>query len=285
MELSYFAQIAVNSLVLASTYALIAVGLTLVFGLMNVVNFAHGEFYMMGAFVLYYLTTGLGLNYLLSSVLVIGSMGFLGMGVERFLFRRLRNDPSSMLILAIAISSIFQHSFLLIFGPDDRVLNPVLRGTIRIFGVSLSEARLVVIIVGIVLISASALFLRKSKIGMAMRAVAQDEEASSLRGVNVSHIRLMGMGIGCSLAAAASVAVVHLFTINPYIGSQYLMKAFIIVIVGGLGSFSGSILGGALLGVLDGFGLALIGYPAHIVGFVVVFLLLVFRRRGIWGHD
>jgi len=280
-------QHVVNGLVIGGGYALMGIGLTLIFGIMRVVNFAHGEFYMLGAFLLFSLFGSLGINFFLASVVAIVAVGLSGAIVERVVLKRLREQPVEIPMLAmVALSVILQNATILVCDPSPKTIRhpfspiPIVLGPIHVVAIRIfAGAAAVALIIG------SHLFIQKTRLGKAMRATFQDGEMARLVGVDVDRVYTGTFALGAALAGAAGVLLGSVFWVYPAMGDQAAMKSFAVVIMGGLGDFLGAIVGGLLLGVAESLGAAYIssGYK-DAIGFVVIILLLLFRPAGLFGR-
>lgn len=278
-------QMTINGLMLGLVYSLIALGLTLVFGVMRIVNFAHGELYMLGGFITYYLYGEWKLNFALTLLISVVAMGVLGVIIERLFLRRLRSEFMASFIVTLGLATFMQSAALLAFGLTEKGVPTVLPGVARFAGVSLSLERLMLIPISLALIIAASLFVQKTRAGRAMQAVSSDPEAAALYGVNIAKTSSLCMAIGCALAGAAGTLVAPIFSVNPFMGEDPLFKGFIIIVVGGLGSIQGALLAGILLGCLEAFGTTLFGAPiAYIMSFLVLIGFLLFRPRGFFGR-
>lgn len=276
-------QLLLNGLMLSLTYILIGSGLTLVFGILNIMNFAHGEFYMLGAYGIYYLYELAGVNYVLALVLSILFVGFLGLIVERFFYRPIRGQQVPGMIVAMGLLILMEGLASLIFGPDDRGVESPVSGALHVFGASLPIARLAIILIGAVVILILYVIIQRTRFGRGIRAVAEDREAAALQGINVNRICLLVFGIGCALAATAGALLVPVFFINPYGGLTQVLKGFMIIVIGGLGSIPGVIIGGFILGFMDSIGSTYLGGISSVISFAFVVLLLIFRPKGLMG--
>ena len=284
MTLPFFVQVLVNGLMLGLTYVLIASGFSLIYGIMRLLNFAHGEFYMLGAFAAYLLCEALGLNYyaaLLLSMILIAALGIL---VYRFFLRPFRDQHDPSLVIALGVAMLIGGLALLVFGENDKSISPVLTGVVKVWGATLSKERILVIVVAILLMVALALYIKFSKTGQAMRAVAQDREAAALQGIGGDSTFTLCMAISSALAGAAGALLAPLFFVNPFLGMHAVIKALIVVVIGGLGSIPGAIAGGLLLGFVESFGNTFFGDVTEILGFVIVMMVLIFRPQGLFGH-
>ena len=284
MDFTFFVQVFVNGLMLGLTYVLIASGFSLIYGIMRLLNFAHGEFYMLGAFATYLLCERLGVNYFAAMVLSMIIIAVLGILVYRFFFRPFRDQHDPSLVIALGIAMLIGGLALLVFGEKDKSISPVFSGVIKVLGATLSMERVVVIIMAVILMAALTLYIKFSKSGQAMRAVAQDREAAALQGIGVDSTFTLCMAISSALAGAAGALLAPLFFVNPFLGMHAVLKALVVVVIGGLGSIPGAIAGGLLLGFVESFGNTFLGDITEILGFVMVMLVLLFRPQGLFGH-
>jgi len=287
MSIDLITQMTITGITLGLMYALIAIGLTLIFGIMRVVQYSHGELYMLGAYVLYYWSGVWGLPYwlgLIVSAVVIFCFGVL---IQILLFRPL-HGKNILYSLAVSMGLIFIISSggLLSFGTVVRGIPSVITGGTMVFGAFLTYERLVISILAALILLALWLFLQKTKMGMAMRAVSEDPDASSLQGINTFRVHYIAFGLGSALAALAGCLMGTILSIIPSMGFMATMKAFMIVIMGGLGSIPGALLGGFLIGFIDSFVTTLVSADiAYIMGFVAIFVILVFKPSGFFGQE
>jgi branched-chain amino acid transport system permease protein len=280
-------QIIVNGVVLAANYALIALGLTLIFGILNFLNFAHGQMYMLGGFVVYYVYFVFGMNYLVALLACALTLFLIGIVFETLFFRRVlritTREENSML-LAVGTALLLENLALSLFGEKQRGVPPVVTGVYQIFGAYLPASRLLVLVLSAVLVIGLLLFVQYTKPGRAMRAVAQDKEVSLLMGVDVGRISALGFGIGAALAGLAGGLLITISAINSGIGTAISIKAFIMIMIGGAGVVAGAILGGIVLGFAEAFGYALIpGSMTYLLIFVGLIVFLIVRPQGIIG--
>lgn len=287
-------QAFVNGLMGSMVIILLASGLSLIFGIMHIINFAHGEFFMLGGVGVWLLFSerliprigGSDIwRYGVAIILSMIAVALLGVIVERYIYRRSRGDVSASIITSFGIILILQASALAGLGIRDKVVSSPFTGMINFAGTSLPQERMAVIIVGAVLIGLLHLFIQRTKLGKTIRAVAQDADAASLLGVNTGLILSLTMGIGCALAAAGGALIAPVFVVNPYMGVEPIMKAFAVIILGGMGSLPGAIIGGFIIGLTESFVATYIGaHVALIVVFSIVIILLLVRPTGIFGH-
>jgi branched-chain amino acid transport system permease protein len=281
------AQSILNGLMAGWIYVLVALGLTLVLSIMGIVNLAHGEIYMFGAYGAYYFCVVAGLNFLLALVISTLLIGLLGIAIERIFFRPFRHGEFlTTVIMATGLMLILQTTAVISFGGSPKVVTTPFPGVITIAGVTLSWERLIIILVSIILVAALFYLIHRTKIGQAMVAVSQDLDAAALQGINIDRVSSVAMFLGCGLAAAAGALMGAIFGLSPTMGGFALMKGIAVIILGGLGSIPGAVIGGLILGFIDGIIPPLLSsHMASLVGFVAIILILLFRPRGIMGHE
>jgi branched-chain amino acid transport system permease protein len=289
MEWTLLAQGGLNGVMLGLNYALIALGLTLIFGIMGIVNFAHGEMYMLGGYVAYYLFGQFGLNFFATMAGAAVIVGALGVLLEIFIFRPLTIRPKielTSLIAALGLAWVIQMLAVIAFGEQDKKVPSAFSGIINMGGVVITVERLAAILIGVSMVVILSLLLMRTKTGRAIRAVAQDKEAAALQGVDVSRISALSFGIGCGLASVAGALVAPIFVINPSLGSEVILKAFLVVILGGMGSIPGAMLGGLVLGFIESFGCLFFSVPTVMVlTFILMIVILIVRPQGLLGHE
>jgi len=280
-------QTCLNALYAASFMALIAVGLVLIFGVMGIINFAHGELYMVGAYVVVAVYGDLRMPFFLAVAVGLIFVGVIGIGMERALFRPMRNNPLGGLVLSIGFLLILQALAVIGFGVRMEHIPPSTRITFQnvgAMGVVLPLERLYVIVAAVVLLGALWLFLRKTRFGWALRACAQDPEAAALQGISIDRTARHAMFIGAALAGAAGALTAPLVRIHPYMGHSVIVTAFIIIIVGGVGSLEGAVLAAILYAFVHTFVTTFSdGVIADIVGLSLMLLVLIVRPTGLLG--
>jgi branched-chain amino acid transport system permease protein len=286
MTLSFFVQVFLNGLTIGALYVMMALGFTLIFGILRIVNFAHGEFYMLGAFLVYMLYGVWGVVDYLPAVLISAvCIGFLGIVFERFVFRPLRGKELQVLITSFAIAIGLQQIGVLIWGADDLSIPAPYMGVLRWKRFIFPWDRVIVVGYTIVILIAFYLFLKKTKIGLAMEAVVQDKEAAQIQGIRVNYIYALSFGVATLLAGAAGGLVGPIFALTPYIGVMPLMKAFMAVVLGGLGNVTGAVVGGLLIGISESFLATYFGGAfAAIMTFIVIMIIMVFKPSGLFGE-
>ena len=264
---------------------LMAAGLTLIFGVMGVVNFAHGELYMAGAYTVVALYADQGFPFFLAVAAGLVFVGVLGLLMEFALFRPLRDNPLGGLIASIGFLLILQTIAVLGFGVRMKNVPPSTQDKfVFLDGVVLTYQRLYVIVAAIGLLTALWLFLRKSKFGWALRACAQDREAAALQGMSINNTARLAMFIGAGLAGVAGALTAPLVSPTPFMGHPVVVAAFIIIIVGGLGSLEGAVLVSILYAFVHTFVTTLYdGTLANIVGLLLMLAVLIVKPTGLFG--
>jgi branched-chain amino acid transport system permease protein len=277
----------VNGLVLGGTYALLGIGLTLIFGLMNVVNFAHGEFYTLGAYAAFATLALLGLPFVAAIPVAIAVGIALGALCERVLLRPLRGESiDSVMLVMIGLWIAMQNGELLGWGGVAKSIpHPFPTAPIVVGPLGIAPLRLFVFGAAIALIVAAHLVIQRTRLGRAMRATFQDADTAALMGVRIGRIHTATFALGSGLAAAAGALLGPIFLVYPSMGDLASLKAFSVVILGGLGNVAGATFGGLLLGVAEELGAGYVssGYR-DAVGFVIIILVLLFRPSGLFAR-
>jgi len=285
VDVVVFIQTLVNGILLAALYVLMALGLTYIFSIMRIINFAHGEILMLGAYATYFLREHYGVNFFLSMVIAMGVIGLFGLFLEKSIFRPRKGEDLNLLVLSLGLAITLQSLAMIAFTAEDRGLSSIFSGVISMNGIFFSKGRLLAFVVAVLCIVLSQLFLRRTKVGIAMQAVSQDEEGAGLQGINVNRFRALAFGVGCTLAAAAGALLAPIFVVSPFMGGGPVIKAFIVIIVGGLGSMMGCMIGGTILGIIESFGATYFGATVQeISGFLLLLLVLIFKPTGIFGE-
>lgn len=279
-------QSVINSVIISVFYALMAVGFTLVFGIMGILNLAHGELYMVGAYVVWLAYALGGLPFPLAVLAGMAVVGGVSLILERSLFRPMRDRPLMALIMSIGVIFILQVFVAMTWGVGlMRYVPPALRGSLEIFGTSAPWQRLIVMPVSAALLGGLWFLLHRVKVGRALRAVAQDPEAASLQGISINRTSALAMGIGGILAGAAGAFMSPILQVTPYMGHPVLVTALLVTVVGGLGNIEGALLASFIYGFMHTFITTYVdGTMATIAGVLLMAIVLVVRPRGILGR-
>lgn len=284
-----FLNYLINGLSLGSVYAIIALGYTMVYGIAKMLNFAHGDVIMVGGFIIYVFTSGLGLNPILAVLISIVLCTALGITIEKIAYKPLRKASSlAVLITAIGVSYFLQNLALLVFGSDTKLFTSVVKiPAIQIAGgqIVITGETIITIIACFIIMTALTLFIKKTKAGQAMLAVSEDKEAAELMGVNVNATISLTFAIGSGLAAIAGALLCSAYpTLNPYTGSMPGIKAFVAAVFGGIGSIPGALIGGLLLGIIENLSKAYISSQmADAIVFSVLIIVLLVKPTGLLG--
>ena len=274
-----------NGLTLGMLYVLIASGITLMFGIMHIVNFAHGAILMLASYCLLVLCKFLGINFFLSLLIVPIIIGILGIIIGKICFQPFRGELDRSFITSLGLILTFETTMLVIFGNFPLGVKSPVEGSASLFGVAISWERIGAVGIGLIAMTGLSLFVKFTKLGQAMVACAQDDIGAMLQGIDLNKVSSLCMFIGCALAGIAGVLVGTMFGIEPYLGGTYTVKCFMIVALGGLGSLPGAVLGGLILGFLEVLASLFTGASiGPLIAFVIVILFLLFRPRGLLGH-
>lgn len=274
----------VNGTLLGGTYALLGIGLTLIFGVMRVVNFTHGELYAFGAYMAYGLIAMLGLNFFASLALAMLLGCLLGAAIETLILRPMRSaDIDSVMLAMIGTGLVLQNAELWAWGGVAKLVPNPFDGTPLVIGpVSILPLRLFVLCVSALLLLAFWFALERTRVGLAMRATFQDSEAAALMGVRTQWVSTATFAIGSGLAAAAGALLGPVFMVSPTMGDLVGLKAFAIVILGGLGNLPGAVIGGLALGYVEEFGGGYISTQyREASGFLLIIAVLAIRPQGL----
>jgi branched-chain amino acid transport system permease protein len=294
MELSLLADPAILSelvfqgLVRGAMYALMGIGLSLIFGILGVVNFAHGEFFMLGTYAMYFVATVLGLPFLSGVAAAAIVLFVVGVLVERALIEPLRQRAGrdwllDSFVLTIGLMVILQNLALLGFGSRRRGITTMIEGSVVFGDVTITYERLAILALAVVIVGLLAAYIRFTDTGKAIRATAQHPEAAQTLGIDIDRIYTVAFGIGAALAGAAGALLISIFPAFPTVGYQPVLKSFAVVILGGLGNIPGAIAGGFLLGIVEAYAIFFMsaGWQSVITPLIII-LVLVFRPQGLF---
>jgi branched-chain amino acid transport system permease protein len=276
-----------NGIMLGCTYAIVAMGLTLVYGILQIPNFAHGNLYMLGAYVCYFLISVFGLGFWTALAAAAVILALIGVLVERVAFRPLSDQPHiSSFISALGVLIILENGTIALWGPQAlRIPNPY-PDIVELFGITMTQQRLLVIGVTVLMIVFLQIFIKRTILGSTIEAVAQNREAARLVGINVNRVSALTFAISIGLASIAACLVGPIFVLTPNMGDMVGMKAFVIVILGGLGSVPGAILGGLFLGMIEALGGGYISAEyKDVFAFGALVLILAVKPTGLFGKE
>jgi len=279
-------QIIASGLVMGLIYMLIALGVTLLFGIMRVVNFVHGELVMLSAFAVYFMSTAGGLPFAAALAIAILASALVAIFCQYALFSPLQYDILNCFIVGIGASFAIRSASWAFFGPEPIAIPPTVPGVLNLGGVFIAKQRLFAAGLCAALAILLYLFLQFTRHGKAMRAVEQDREAALLMGVNPTSVYITAFVISAALAAVGGAMLGSLFGVDPEMGAEPLLKSFIIVQIGGMGSLLGTVIAALFIGLTDSVsGTLLGGELAFIIDFAILMLILIVRPRGLFGYD
>jgi branched-chain amino acid transport system permease protein len=279
-----FREILIYGAVHSGVYALLAVGFALIFGVARIVNLSHGAFYMLGAYVTYALFAHFHLPLIVSILGGLTIVFAVALLMDRWIVIRVRDSMIKVLMITLALSLFFEQIIYQIFGPEQRNIPGLISGKVTLWGVDIAGQRLLALGISFSVILVLWLIITRTKLGNVLLATAQEPEAAQLMGINTQKIFMLTMGISATLAALAGAVVASFITVDPQMGFLPMIKAFTIVILGGLGSVGGSIIAAILIGYTETTVAYLISFNAtELVPLVVIFLVLILRPSGIFG--
>ena len=274
--------------VIGCIYILLATGLNIIFGVMKLVNFAHGQLLMIGAYIAFTVTTALGLNPYIAVLVAMSGVALIGVVLERFTFRKiLGTDKLNEIFISLGLIYVFENAAVLLWGNNAQQISSPLQGLQLSLSqdIAISYDRLSAILIVIIILVALFLLLKKTKIGLAMRATSQKSDASMLMGVNIEKVYIFTFALGAALAGAAGALFGILSPFNPTIGALPTIKAFAIIIIGGLGSIPGAVIGGLLYGIAENTAVYFLGGVwQDAIAFALLIIVLVIRPTGIFGE-
>jgi len=280
-------QLIINGLLLGGMYALISIGLTLIFGVLEIVNFAHGEFLMLAMYASYFLFQFYGIDPYLSLLIILPLFFFIGVAVQRATIQPILNAPPlNQIFMTVGLSMVLQNVALFFWTADYRTVKTSYSAlTLKTQGLMISFPRLVAFFLAMGLIAALLIFLKKTYTGKAIRALAQERKAAMLMGINVYRTYQIAFGIGIACVGAAGAMLIPVYFVFPSVGTLFVLIAFVVVILGGYNSLTGSLAGGLIIGVVEAFsGFFISPHLKEAIYFVIFILILLFRPTGLFGR-
>jgi len=275
-----------NGLTTGAVYALIALGLTLIYGVLHIINFAHGASLMLALYGVYWLWQGLGVDPYLALPLMVAGMFVLGYALQRFIINRASHGKDeNILLVTLGLSVVMENLALLFFRSDTRTIDTAYTlSTVQIGPAFIALPKLIAF-GGALVVSALLLWLvSRTDLGRAIRAVAKEKQGARLMGIDVDHIYAMSFGIGLACLGAAACFLLPAYYVNPQVGGGFVLVAFTIVVLGGMGSFAGALVGGLLIGVVESLGGLYLGESLGQIGIFLIFIaVLLFRPQGLFG--
>ncbi len=279
-------DIFVTGLVNGGVYALLAVGFSLIFGVARLVNIAHTAFYMLAAYCFYALLVMVGLGFLLSALIAVAAVTLLSVICYRLLIEPVREHPAAVLIATIALALVFQELMLFSFGGHYLGIPSTLEGGVRVLGVSIPYQRMLILVVAAAMLAGVWLVLYRTRLGLAIRATANDLEVANLMGMNVTRVAMATVAISVALASVAGVVVAPVFVVDPFMWLAPLVTMLAIVVLGGLGSLKGSLIGALIIGYVEAITVFAVPAGAYLKGAVALLIMVVVllvRPEGLFG--
>ncbi|GED30436.1 branched-chain amino acid ABC transporter permease [Brevibacillus centrosporus] len=288
-ELSPLLAQLVNGLIIGSIYGLMALGLTVIFGVLKIVNFSHGEFYMLGAYASYFVSQTMGLHPVAGIFVAILATFFLGVLIEKALLTPLyenkveRKDEYALLI-TFGLSLFLINMALAVFGPFQKSAPALTGGTIDLGVITLSSGKVLAALIAIALLLIMLFIINKTWLGTALRAISQDRDTSAIMGINAKRLGSIAFGLGACMAGAAGALLGPVFLVYPIMGTVPAIKSFVIIVLGSMGSIKGAIYGSLLVGLVESLGVFFLS-PAYrdVYSFLILILILLFKPKGLFG--
>jgi len=286
MSFGLFLQSLIDGLLMGGIYGLVAIGLTIIFGVMKIINFAQGALMMLGMYVTYWLFALFGLNPYLSIPISAVVLFIIGVGIQKGILSKMMDAPEhNQLLVTLGIMLFIENFALVLFKPDFRSVSvegmPV---TLSFLSVNVNTGKLIAFMFAIVLAFVLFWFLKHTFLGKAIRAISINRQGAALIGINTSRINYIAFGIGAGLAAVAGSLMTPFFYTSPDVGSAFILKAFVVVVLGGLGNVLGALIGGLVIGVAESLGGAILpGSLKELLPYLIFILVLLFRPNGMFG--
>jgi branched-chain amino acid transport system permease protein len=280
-----FLQQIFNGLAIGSVYTLVALGLTVVFGILGIAHFAHGSLAMFGGYLTFVFSTSMGVSFFASIAMAMPVGAVMGMLIERLAYRPVRDAPHiNAFIIALGLTMMLEGGNLLLFGADQVIIQTPYQQVFDFGGIFVAQLRMVVIVTAVTLVAVVMLLILKTKTGKSVRAVAQNRHAAVLMGVNVNFVSSVVFAISSALGVAAGALIGALLALAPGVGESFAVKGFAVLILGGLGSLPGAILGGLVLGVSESLAAGFLSSAyKDVISFLIMILVLLVMPQGLMG--
>lgn len=286
LELSILFPSVLNGLTTGAVYALIALGLTLIYGVLHIINFAHGALLMLALYGVYFLNQSLGIDPYVALPVMVPLMFALGYGLQRFVINRASHGKEeNILLVTLGLAIILENLALYLWRSDTRTIETAYTfSTVDIFGAMISVPKVAAFAGALAVCALLLLLLARTDLGRAIRAIAKERQGAKLVGIDVEHVFAMSFGIGLACLGAAACFLLPAYYVNPQVGNGFILIAFTIVVLGGMGSFVGALVGGLIIGVVESVGGLWLGESLGQIGIFLIFILvLLFRPQGLFG--
>jgi branched-chain amino acid transport system permease protein len=280
-------QSVVSGLLMGGVYSLIAIGLTLIFGVMKIINFAHGSLMMLGMFTTYWLFVLLGIDPYLSLLFSIPILFIIGIVIERFLIAKVLDAPEhNQLLLTLGISLFIENFALFLWTPNFRTINvQYIKKAATVGTVMISFPKVIAFLFAIILTALLYYFLKSTDLGKAIRAASEEKEGALTVGINMRRIYYVAFGVGAACVGAAGTLTAPFFYVNPHVGGIFVITAFVVVVLGGMGNFIGAFVGGIIVGLAESVGAAFVpGQLKQLIIYFIFILVLLFKPQGLFGR-
>lgn len=288
MDFTFVVQSLLNGLLIGGVYSLVAIGLTVIFGVMKIINFAHGALMMLGMYATYWLATLLQLNVYVTIVFVLPLLFLVGVLFQRILISPIMNAPGhNQLFLTLGVMLFLQNMAVFLWTPDFRILKTSYANINYYIGdISISLVHVLAFLMALLFSGLLYIILHKTDLGRAIRAASEEPVGAQLMGINIKRIYWITFGIGSACAGVAGTAITPFFPIYPYVGDIFVLTAYVVVVLGGMGSVFGAFVGGLIIGMADSIGAMILpGSMKSVLSFVIFIMILLFRPTGLFGRQ
>lgn len=287
MDFTFVVQSLLNGLLIGGVYSLVAIGLTVIFGVMKIINFAHGALMMLGMYATYWIATLLQLNVYVTIVFVLPLLFLVGVLFQKFLISPIMNAPGhNQLFLTLGVMLFLQNMAVFLWTPDFRILKTSYANINYYIGdISISLVHVLAFLMALLFSGLLYIILHKTDLGRAIRAASEEPVGAQLMGINIKRIYWITFGIGSACAGVAGTAITPFFPIYPYVGDIFVLTAYVVVVLGGMGSVFGAFVGGLIIGMADSIGAMILpGSIKSVLSFVIFIIILLFRPTGLFGR-